>query len=73
MSSVSSRNIDAARMLVEAGADLMSETRWGDIALSMALRSKQEPIAAFLVDHGAVLPRGVPLHLGQDCNSWFDV
>lgn len=59
LSAVSSGNIDAVRMLVEAGADLMSETRWGDTALSMAVRSKQESIAAFLADHGAVLPRGV--------------
>ncbi|KUL89847.1 hypothetical protein ZTR_02907 [Talaromyces verruculosus] len=59
MSAVSSGNVDAVRMLVEAGADLMSETRWGDTALIMAVRSKQESIAAFLADHGAVLPRGV--------------
>jgi hypothetical protein len=59
VSAVSSGNIDAVRMLVEAGAELMVETEWGDSALSMAVRSGQEAIAAFLADHGALLPRGV--------------
>ena len=46
-------------MLVEAGAELMTETDWGDAALSMAVRSGQESIIELLADHGAVLPRGV--------------
>ncbi|GIC93115.1 NACHT and Ankyrin domain protein [Aspergillus udagawae] len=59
MSAVSSGKIDAVRILVEAGEGSMVETEWGDSALSMAVRSGQEAIAAFLADHGALLPRGV--------------
>jgi len=65
MGAVEVGNLDAARLLVKAGADVNIANEEGDTAWNMALRWGYPEIAALLEQAGAVAPAGVETDLHQ--------
>jgi uncharacterized protein len=66
-----SGNIDAARALLEGGADVNQTTRYGWTALLAATQNQNYQVAKFLIDHGAnvnLANKGgwTPLYLAVD-------
>ena len=49
----SSGNLDIARLLVEHGADVDAENKWGRTAYQIAFNGRREEVAQFLSADGA--------------------